>query len=109
MAPSLKKLKYVACHAPKSAAENAKKRDRDREDVTNFFQVPRRAIRAMQGQQRVFEYREGIDLADPEMDGEGCSWNQPAAISCGGSRKPGPYLNLRRWINLTSCKKNMAK
>ncbi len=55
--------------------------DGDGEDVTDLFQVPRRAVGAMQRKQGVLEDGEGVDLADRKMDGKGSRGNQPAAVS----------------------------
>ena len=62
---------------------DAEEGDGDGEDVADLFEVPGGAIGCVEGEQRILEDGEGVDLADGEMDGECGRRDEPAAISRG--------------------------
>ncbi len=60
---------------------DAEEGDGDGEDVADVFEVPCGAVAAVQGEERVLEDGEGVDLADGEMDGEGGGRDEPATVA----------------------------
>ena len=61
-------------------------RDGDGKDIAHLFQIPRRAVRALQRQQRILEDTECVDLADGQMNGECSGRHKPPAETGTGNR-----------------------